>query len=193
MKFRFARDVIVREKKSKYEHHTPVTKPADSEISVFEKHLERIANEGRNPKILIMGSSPELRNLAARKKLNTTVVADDLDVIERTSKLMKRKNEKERWLEGDILSLPFKKKSFDVVFGDHVVSNVPPFNKENFYGRMREILKKNGFAVIRSVVFEKTEKPFEKKISKHFRIVEKEFGEEGVFAEHFPIYFMRPK
>jgi hypothetical protein len=58
---------------------------------------------------------------------------------------------------------------------------------------MKEILKRKGFAVIRSVIFTKTEKPFERKVSKHFRIVEREFGEEGVFAEHFPIYFMRPK
>lgn len=193
MKFRLARDVIVRKKKAKREHHTPITKPADSEISVFEKHLERAMNGGKYPRILIIGSSPELRNLTAKMKLRTTVVADDLDVIERMVKLMKRKNENEQWLEGDILSLPLKKNTFDVVFGDHIISNLPPFSKEKFFKRMKEILKREGFAVIRSVIFTKTEKSFEGKISKHFRIVEKEFGEEGVFAEHFPIYFIRPK
>ena len=193
MKFRFARDVIVRKKKAKREHHTPVTEPADSEISVFKKHLERAMNGESEPRILIIGSCPELRNLTARKKLRTTVVANDLEVIERTSKLMGRKNENEQWLEGDILSLPLKKNSFDVVFGDHVISNIPPFSKEDFFRRMGEILKRDGFAVIRSVIFTKTKKSFERKISKHFRVVEKEFGEEGVFAEHFPIYFMRPK
>lgn len=193
MKFRLARDVIVRKKKAKREHHTPLTEPADSEISVFKKHLERAMNGEKYPRILIIGSSPELRNLTAKMKLRTTVVAKDLDVIERTAKLMKRKNENEQWLEGDILSLPLKKNTFDVVFGDHIISNLPPFNSEKFFRRMREILKREGFAVIRSVIFSKTEKSFEGKISKHFRIVEKEFGEEGVFAEHFPIYFMRPK
>ncbi|MEE9323532.1 MAG: class I SAM-dependent methyltransferase [Candidatus Aenigmarchaeota archaeon] len=193
MKFRMERNTITRRKREKSHHHTPITKPADSEISVFEKHLERATNGGRYPKILIMGSSPELRNLTAKRKLRTTVVADDLEVIERTSKLMKRKNENEQWLEGDITSLPLKKNSFDVIFGDHIISNLPPFNTEKFYRRMREILKGKGFAVIRSVIFTKTEKPFEGNILKHFRIVEREFGEEGVFAEHFPIYFMRPK
>jgi SAM-dependent methyltransferase len=193
MKFRLARDVIVRERKTEYEHHVPVTKPADSEISVFERHLKRAMSEGEHLKILIIGSSPELRNLTAKKKLRTTVVANDLEVIERTSKLMKRKNENEQWLEGDITSLPLKKNSFDVIFGDHVISDLPPFNKESFFRRMREILKSNGFAVIRSVIFTKTERPFEVKVSKYFRIVEKEFGKQGVFADHFPIYFIRPK
>jgi len=54
-------------------------------------------------------------------------------------------------------------------------------------------MRKQGFAVIRSVVFGKTMKPFERKISRHFRIVGKEFGKEGIFSEHFPIYYMRPK
>lgn len=193
MKLRMERNVTQRVKKAKLHHHTPITKPADSEISVFEKHLERAMNGGKYPRILIIGSSPELRNLTAKMKLRTTVVADDLDVIERMAKLMKRKNENEQWLEGDILSLPLKENTFDVVFGDHVVSNLPPFNKEKFYKRMKEILKREGFAVIRSVIFSKTEKSFEGKISKHFRIVEKEFGEGGVFAGHFPIYFIRPK
>lgn len=193
MKLRMGRDIIKGAKREKYRHHTPITKPADSEISVFEKHLERAMNGGKYPRILIIGSSPELRNLTAKMKLRTTVVADDLDVIERMAKLMKRKNENEQWLEGDILSLPLKENTFDVVFGDHIISNLPPFNKEKFYKRMKEILKREGFAVIRSVIFTKTEKSFEGKISKHFRIVEKEFGEGGVFAEHFPIYFIRPK
>lgn len=191
MKLRMGRDVVVRKKE--ISHHTPVTKPTDPEISVFEKHLERLINGKTDPKVLIIGFSPELRNLTAKLKLKTTVVANDLDVIERTSKLMKKKNENEQWLEGDITNLPFKKNTFDVIFGDNIISNIPPFNKENFYKRVREILKRNGFIVMRSIVFTKTEKPFERKISKHLKIVEREFAKEGVFSEHFPIYFMRPK
>lgn len=180
-------------RKREISHHTPVTKPTDSEISVFEKHLERLINGDGNPKILIIGFSPELRNLTAKLKLRTTVVANDLDAIERTSKLIKRKNENEQWLEGEITNLPFKRNAFDVIFGDHVISNIPPFNKEGFYKRIREILKRNGFIVMRSIVFTKTEKNFERKISKHLKIVEKEFVKDGIFSEHFPIYFMRPK
>ena len=73
------------------------------------------------------------------------------------------------------------------------ICNVSPFNKENFYKRIGQILKKGGFAVIRSVVFGSTASSFEKKLEKHLKIVEKEFGKQGIFAEHFPIYFMRPK
>lgn len=193
MKVRLGRELRKNRGKGKYEHHTPITRPTGSEVSVFEKHLERISSGKGEPKILILGPSPELRDLAARNNLITTVVANDLEVIERASGLMKEKNEKERWLEGEITGLPFGKSSFDAVFGDHIVSDSPPFNQEKFYRRMREVLKKKGFAVMRSVVFRKTEKPFEKKVSRHFKIVEKEFGKEGIFSENFPIYFIRPK
>ena len=177
----------------KSHHHTPVTEPTDSEISLFERHLEMLLGKKKHPKILIVGPSPELRSLAAKFGLRTTVVANDLEVIERTAKLMKRRNENERWLEGDLTSLPLKKNEFDVIFGDHIVSNAPPYNSEKFYRKMREILKRGGTALFRSIVFTKTEKPFEKKVTKYFRIVDKKLAKRGVFAEHFPIYLVKPK
>jgi spermidine synthase len=174
-------------------HHTAVTRPSDSELSVFEKYLGSLTRQRKDARILIMGSSPELRELAARANVHATVVANDLEVIERTTKLMRKRNKNEEWLEGDILILPIRKGSFDMIFGDHVLSDVSPFNKEKFYERMREILKSDGSVVIRSLVFKRTAKPFEKRISKYFRIVEKKFAKEGIFAEYFPIYSMKPK
>jgi SAM-dependent methyltransferase len=174
-------------------HHTSMTKPCDAELNIFLRYLESAAKGVSEPRILIIGCSPELREIAAKFKARTTVVANDLEVIERTANLMKTKNKKEEWLEGDIMVLPLQKKSFDLIFSDHVLSNVSPFNKENFYGRMKEILKNEGSVVIRSVVFKKTAKTFEGKLSKYFRIIDKKFGKEGIFSEYFPIYFMKPK
>lgn len=191
MKVNLGRETVKREKRSN--HQAPLTVPENSEISVFERHLERAMAGKKKPRILIIGSSPELRNLAARNRVKTTVLANDLEVIERTSKMVKGKNEHEQWLEGSIHTVPFGRGTFDLVFSDCIVSNVPPFNRDAFYTAVRNVLKKGGFAVMRSIVFRKTEKHFEKRISRHFRIVEKEFGKDGVFSEHFPIYVMKPK
>lgn len=174
-------------------HHTSLTKPCDSEIIIFRQHLENAAKAKGDIRILILGCSPELREIAANMKAKTTVIANDLEVIERTTKMMRKRNKNEEWLEGNIMNLPLKKASFDVIFGDHVLSNVSPYNKESFYERMKEVLKSDGFIVIRSVVFKKTTKPFENKILKYFQIVDKKFGKEGLFSEYFPIYLMRPK
>jgi len=178
-------------RKAKEAHHTSMTKPTDPEISFFESRLKEIAGK-HEPRILIIGCSPEIRELAAKLKIKTTVVANDLEVIERTTKLMKRRNNKEEWLEGSITELPLKKESFDAIFGDHILSNVSPFNREVFYERMKEILKKDGFVVMRSVVFKKTARPFENRIKKYFSIDKKEFVKEGIFSDYFPIYLMRP-
>ncbi len=174
-------------------HHTVVTKPSDPELLFFRASLETLAKQRKDARVLIIGSSPELRELAARMNVHATVVANDIEVIERTTKLMRKRNKDEEWLEGDITALPLKKESYDMIFGDHVISNVSPFNKESFYERMREILKKDGSVIIRSLVFVKTAKPFERRISRHFRIVEKKFAKEGIFSEYFPIYSMKPR
>lgn len=160
-------------------HHTSLTKPSINEISIFEGHLKSLPRKA-DTSVLILGSSPELRELAAKMKVKATVIANDLEVIERTAVQMKRQNKNEHWLEGSIISLPLQKNSFDVIFSDHVVANVSPFNKDDFYERMKEILKDDGFVVLRSMVLKKTEKPFENMVTKYFTIVEKKFGKEGV-------------
>jgi len=195
MRLRLGRNLVTRAKpkKVKHHHHTPITEPTSSELSVFRKHIERLAKSDREAKVLIVGPSPELRSLTARSRLRTTIIADDLEVIERTSKAMGKKSEREHWLEGRIDKLPLRKRSFDLVIGDHIVSNVFPFDKSWFYKRLNEVLKKKGSAVIRPIVFRGLEESFERKISRHFRIVEKEHGKKGAFSEYFPIYFLRPK
>jgi hypothetical protein len=58
---------------------------------------------------------------------------------------------------------------------------------------MKEIIKKDGIVILRSVVFKKTAKAFERKLTKYFKILRKDFGKEGLFSEYFPIYFLKPK
>ena len=174
-------------------HHTALTKPCDSEMSVFENRLKELVRQKSDARVLILGCSPELRELAARMNVRATVIANDLEVIERTGKLMKKKNKAEEWLEGDIIRLPMRKASFDMIFSDHILSNVAPFNTEKFYERMKEILKNDGSVVMRSLVFSKTAKLFESRLTKYFNIVEKKFAKTGVFADYFPIYSMKPK
>ncbi|MCK5022749.1 MAG: class I SAM-dependent methyltransferase [Candidatus Aenigmarchaeota archaeon] len=193
MKVRKGSEMIKKPKKMKSNFHTPLTEPSNSEMSVFARHMKNLSKGKKDARIIIMGASPEIRNIACKENICTTVVANDLEVIERTTKLMDKKNTKEVWLEGQITKLGLRKNSFDGIFGDHILSNTSPFNSDKFYERIKDLLKKDGLAVMRSVVFSKTEKLFEKRLSKHFKIVDKEFGKEGAFARHFPIYSMVPK
>ena len=174
-------------------NHTAMTRPSDGEMSFFENCFKELVRQKSDARVLILGCSPELRELAARMNIRATVIANDLEVIERTSKLMKKKNKAEEWLEGDIIKLPIKKASFDMIFSDHILSNVAPFNTAKFYERMKDILKNDGSVVMRSLVFSKTAKLFESRVTKYFNIVEKKFAKTGVFAEYFPIYSMKPK
>lgn len=174
-------------------HHTHITRPESGELSFFGECMKNLRERNKNARILIIGSSPELRGMAAKMKIHVTVAANDLEVIERASRHMDVKNKSEEWLEGDIMRLPLRKAGFDMVLGDHIMSNAAPFNDEKFYGHMKEILKSGGSAVIRSIIINKSVKPFEKCISRHFDIVEKKFAKEGTFSEYFPIYSLKPK
>lgn len=174
-------------------HQTPLTRPEQKEISVFSNHVKKIAGKKGKPKALVIGPSPEMRDVLSSHGIMSTVIAEDLEAIESAAEYMNESHKNENWLEGSIFGLPLNKSTFDIVLGDHIISDARPYNSKKFYGRLRKLLKKRGFAVLRSIVFGRNKKAHEKRIAEHFRIIEKEFGREGVFASHFPIYFMRPK
>lgn len=194
MKLGLGRKLVRRVRKKKaMHHHTPVTEPSKSELAVFGKHAEGVAKGIKHPHALIVGASPELRDITADFEMRTTVLADNLEIIESTADVMKKRNEKERWLEGDIRSLPLRKSSFDLVMSDQIVPDSPPFDKGPFYKRIRDLVKKRGRVILRPVMVGGTEKKFEKMISRYFRIGGKEFGREGIFSRHFPIYLLKRK
>ncbi|MCD6590961.1 MAG: class I SAM-dependent methyltransferase [Candidatus Aenigmarchaeota archaeon] len=178
-------------KNTKPYHHTPLTEPTESELKLFEKYFSSSVAGKTNPRVMIIGASPELRDIVAKMKLRATVVAQNFEIIKRASSLMKRKGKKETWLQGDLTKLPLREKHYDIIISDTVT--FADLLKKNYLKRLRELLKKNGSVILRAMVLRKNEKKLETNIKNFFRILDKGNPRGDVFKDYFSIYLLRRK
>jgi SAM-dependent methyltransferase len=127
----------------------PTAKPSMEEIEVYKavSLLELADKEKIN--IAICGSTPELRDMCYEylndKVESVTCVDATEDMYSAMSSLVKSNNPKERFIHGNWLELSkyFEKESVDIVYGDHIVSNVGGKEKRLF-DEIKTILKKDG-------------------------------------------------
>jgi len=89
-------------------HVKPPSRPCPSQIKIWEKVLKEKIEEVKNPKVLILGVTPELRDLVNKYSLSTIVCDINPEMIKAMNKSIKYKNSKEKiiirnWLEMDFI------------------------------------------------------------------------------------------
>lgn len=134
--------------------------PSIGECKTIEKFI--VSRRKKSPKILILGSTPRFRDLAHSLKAEVTCVDISIDMLQAMINLMKYKKaaEKEIWIRSDWLKMPIQKNYWDFVLGDLVTCNLPYKIWDNFFKKIKEILKPDSFFIsrewpIRSVVKDK--------------------------------------
>ena len=106
----------------------------------------------RRGNLLILGSTPELRDIGFEMGMHVTCADINPDMLHGMKQLMKNPNEKEKLVECNWLSLPFAQQSFSVVAGDHS-NNIIPFKEfATFYTNVRRVLKADGVFINHVVV-----------------------------------------
>ncbi|MEK7118511.1 MAG: methyltransferase domain-containing protein [Patescibacteria group bacterium] len=126
---------------------TPIPiRPSFGDRALYREFLEK---KGQCENILILGSTPELRDLAAQKGGAQIHVADFsramLAGMLRYTEIADKA--KEVWVEENWLKLSLPKNSFDVILGDLVLQQVsPPFELE-LLGKIRSLLSDGGVFV----------------------------------------------
>jgi SAM-dependent methyltransferase len=124
-------------------------KPGKEEIELYRAISLIELSDKQKVNLVILGSTPELRNMCFEffddKIESVTCVDATEDMFGAMSRLVKFKSPKEKFVHGNWLNLSeyFEKESIDIVYGDHVVSNVG--GKEmNLFSEIKKILKNNG-------------------------------------------------
>ncbi len=124
-------------------------KPSMEEIELYRAISTIELSEKTNIKAVILGSTPELRDMCREffnDKIQFLACVDVTeDMYYAMSKLVKRKNSKEHFIHGNWLEISkyFEKESIDIIYGDHIVSNVG--GKENqLFEEIKTVLKKDG-------------------------------------------------
>jgi SAM-dependent methyltransferase len=111
-----------------WEKLAPPARPSQTEQRFYEKIIKRAIKDNKNPKILILGSTPELRDVLLKNKIKPICCDINRDVFKSLRKLMKYHNRKERFILSDWTKLAIKEK-FDLILG-HQVINMLPFKKQ---------------------------------------------------------------
>ncbi|MFH1294942.1 MAG: class I SAM-dependent methyltransferase [Candidatus Aenigmatarchaeota archaeon] len=131
-------------------YFTPPSRISSEEFVKYREWLGRL-NPGRQPlKALVLGATPEIRDLLAEFGYEAIVVDINPEMVRAMSSLMKRKNPKEtviieNWLKNDLPS-----GTFDVVIGDAVLPNIPWKFWERLLSEVKRVLKPDGTFVARA-------------------------------------------
>ena len=128
------------------------SRPSKSELNCYQSFFNKVRNNalGDNPSVLIMGSTPEFRELASKMGFDTVVVDYNKEYYEEISKALPVniiQNEKLvvcDWAEMD--NCPYlSEKTFDIIIGDLAIGNIKPSNLKKVFSAIRKLLRRNGY------------------------------------------------
>lgn len=130
---------------------TPPDRPSPGELAVYEESLKRILQKKKNPKLMVLGSTSEFRDLFAKYKLPCTVVDYREENYVSMSTLMRAKKYKEKLLTQDWRVLRTVEK-YDLVLGDFCVNVLSKADLPKLVSSVAGILNKDGICMLKTFV-----------------------------------------
>ncbi len=122
-------------------------RPTKKEIKFWEGKIQQAFKEKDFLRVLILGATPEFRDMLTRYKDKTEVTLLDANPAVKAAmdKLRKKRNSKERIVWGDWLKMPLPSNYFDIVFSDEVFENIALENHDKLHQNIKRVLKKDGY------------------------------------------------
>ena len=128
------------------EYYTAPGRPTEDEKRIFLHYIKKTGI--KRPKALVLGATPELRDVLAKANADVTLIDINKKMIDEMTKLRKIRS-RERKVVGDWLDMPFEDRKFDIVMGDLVQGNIPRSKKDAFMKEIARVLKKEGYLISR--------------------------------------------
>ncbi len=120
----------------------PPWKPSPERVNLYSQLIKKYVKGDR---ALILGATPEVRDLLAKLKFKVTLLDISPEMVKATTFLRKTKS-KEKIVIGNWLTKDLKQK-YDLIIGDSVINNLKPKDHPRFLKRMRRLLKDNGIFI----------------------------------------------
>lgn len=134
----------------------PPASPSKEDLLYFEKFIHQTIKNKKKPKILILGATPEFRELLLKFSLtqDAQITLIDLNptMIKGMDALIHFPNRKEKKNVGNWLKMPFSDKLFDVIIGDVVLEHINRKDKDLMLENIYRILKPNGGFIVRLAI-----------------------------------------
>jgi len=121
-------------------------RPSDEECNLYEEYVERTASDCKS-KLLILGATPELRDIALRNNLKPVCCDHDIRVWKAMKFFMKESGE-ETYIHLDWLHMSIDVK-YDIVLGDYSLNMLPQDSLESYIKHTANLTKKGGFFIQR--------------------------------------------
>lgn len=127
--------------------------PSPPEVEIYEKYLRVAINGQANPKVLILGATPELRDLALRNGCDTVALDFSAEVLEIMGDVMTYKNDaREKRVVGNWLEYQGEEYKFDAILADASLNNIPVAATAHFLNKLQTLLNQNGLFITRHLV-----------------------------------------
>ncbi|MFA5050817.1 MAG: class I SAM-dependent methyltransferase [Patescibacteria group bacterium] len=127
----------------------------DKKTLVFHRNnLKIIKGRFKNPKALILGVTPELRDLALKEGFEVIACDMNLEMIKKTQQLVKVKDRaKETIIKSNWLSVPLKNNSFHIILSDIAINNLSFKDFPKIFSLMAKWLVPGGYLSLKEVVY----------------------------------------
>lgn len=128
------------------EYYTPPGRPSNDDIENYRLLIKKYDASGT---ALVLGATPELRNLLHELGFRITSLDINPHSFQYLDKLVPESKKEEKRI-GDWCSIPLPDESFDVILGDVPVANVPSDLQASFYRNMSRMLRPSGVFIHRA-------------------------------------------
>jgi ubiquinone/menaquinone biosynthesis C-methylase UbiE len=137
---------------------TSPDRPSRYEVEIYEDYIQKIAKKSKKRiKALILGATPELRDMLAKYNADVTLADINLDMVKAMEPLLEYSDGKEKVVISNWLDIPLKSNYFDVVLCDHGVCHIPFEKWDAFFAEQARLLKKGGHLIKNIVTLEQSE------------------------------------
>lgn len=126
---------------------TAPARPSKGMVELYEKNILTAIKNGPNFAWGLLGCTPEIRSIAGKYQAKITCIDRNPDTFH-AYKTMSEPSRYEKFICSDWLDLNFKE-MFDIVLGDGAMSMLPIKYHAKFLANVHQIIKSEGFAVLR--------------------------------------------
>ncbi len=138
----------------KWNMYTEPGRPAREDIKNYNQLTKTALGKKRNAKVVILGTTPEIRDLLYKYYLLNRIKVICLDVApemyQAMTELVILKIPSEKFIHRNWVEMDFPKNSIDLFIGDFVIGNLISYQeKQVFFEKINYSLKNDGYFITR--------------------------------------------
>lgn len=142
---------------SQWKLFTEPFRPSKQDMSIYASLINAHIQAINNPTIVILGSTPELRDLCIAYSLqyDARILCVEMmkDIYYAFKQLMNTDNQNEQLIEKNWLNMNLPEKSVDIVVGDLTDGNINHEFKSMYYKQIHKSLKETGMYIARTALY----------------------------------------